>query len=85
MSMSGALAYRPDGTEAALVFQMRKGAYNDESLIEFLEEFHTHFAGERDPLIWDSFRPSGSRPRSSWTAPPGTTTGACRASNSPHL
>jgi transposase len=40
--MSAALAYRADGSEAALVFQMHAGSYNTESLIEFLEEFHTH-------------------------------------------
>jgi putative transposase len=53
MSMSAALAYRPDGTEAALVFAMRQGAYNTDSLIEFLEEFHLHFEGEKVTLIWD--------------------------------
>jgi putative transposase len=51
--MSAALAYRPDRSEAALVFQFKKDAYNDESLIEFLEEFRQHFEGERVTLIWD--------------------------------
>lgn len=51
--MSAALAFRADGSEAALVFQMRQGAYNTDSLIEFLEEFHVHFAGEQVTLIWD--------------------------------
>ena len=37
LSMAGALAYEPDGTDAQLVFQMRPGSYNDESLIEFLD------------------------------------------------
>ena len=35
LSMAGALAYEPDGTDAQLVFQMRPGSYNDESFIEF--------------------------------------------------
>ena len=47
--MSAALAYRPDRSQAALVFQIKDGAYNTETLIEFLDEFHTHFAGERSP------------------------------------
>jgi hypothetical protein len=41
LSMAGALAYEPDGTDAQLVFQMCPGAYNDESLIEFLTEKRT--------------------------------------------
>jgi hypothetical protein len=36
LSMASALAYEPDGSDARLVFQMRPGAYNDETLIEFL-------------------------------------------------
>ncbi len=38
--MAGALAYEPDGSDAQLIFQMRPGAYNDQSLIEFLTEMH---------------------------------------------
>jgi hypothetical protein len=38
--MSAALAFRPDGTEAALVFQCKKDAYDTDSLIEFLQELH---------------------------------------------
>lgn len=34
--MSAALARRPDGSEATLVFQRKKDAYNTDSLIEFL-------------------------------------------------
>jgi len=36
------LAYEPDGSDAHLVFQLRPGAYNDETLIEFLTEVHEH-------------------------------------------
>ena len=42
LSMAGALAYEPDGSDAHLVFQLRPGAYNDETLIEFLTEVHQH-------------------------------------------
>jgi len=66
--MSGALAYRPDGTEAALVFQFKSGAYNDVSLIEFLEEFHNHFAGEKITLIWDGLPSHRSRRMLDWIA-----------------
>ena len=68
LSMSGALAYRPDGSEAALVFQFRSGAYNDVSLIEFLEEFHTHFADESITLIWDGLPSHRSKRMKAWIA-----------------
>ena len=42
LSMAGALAYWPDRSQATLVFQIRPGADNDETLIEFLIELHTH-------------------------------------------
>src|SRR2546429_6840066 len=32
--------FRSDGRDAHLVFQLRPGAYNDETLIEFLTELH---------------------------------------------
>jgi putative transposase len=53
LSMAGAVCYRSDATEAALVFGMRPGAYNDEALIEFLCELHDHLDGEKVTLIWD--------------------------------
>lgn len=40
LSLAGALAYEPDGSDAHLVFQLRPGAYNDETLIEFLSELN---------------------------------------------
>jgi putative transposase len=64
--MSAALAYRADGTEAALVFQIKDGTYNTESLIEFLEEFHTHFAGEKVTLIWDGLPSHKSKAMLEW-------------------
>jgi hypothetical protein len=36
LSLASARAYEPDGSDAHLVFQLRPGAYNDETLIEFL-------------------------------------------------
>ncbi len=66
LSMSAALAYRADGSEAALVFQMHAGSYNTESLIEFLEEFHTHFSGEKVTLIWDGLPSHTSKAMKTW-------------------
>jgi transposase len=68
LSMSSVLAYRADGTEAALVFQIKDGSYNTESLIEFLEEFHTHFAGDKVTLIWDGLSAHKSKAMMAWIA-----------------
>jgi len=52
--MSGALAYRPDASQAALVFQIKEGSYNTDSLIEFLTDLHAHFGADKITLIWDN-------------------------------
>jgi hypothetical protein len=51
--MSAAVCFRPDGSEATLVFGMQPGSYNDESIMEFLSELHRHLDGDRVTLIWD--------------------------------
>ena len=66
--MSAALAYRPDGSQAALVFQIREGSYNTESLIAFLEDLHRHFGIEKITLIWDGLPAHRSRLMSAWIA-----------------
>jgi transposase len=66
LSMAAALAYRPDRSEAALVFAMRSGAYDTDSLIEFLDAFHTHFAGEKVTLIWDGLPSHRSTAMKAW-------------------
>jgi transposase len=68
LSMSAALVYRADGTEAALLFQLKEGSYNTESLIEFLEEFHLHFVGEKVTLIWDGLPSHTSKAMKAWIA-----------------
>lgn len=68
LSMSGALAFRPDGSEAALVFQIKEGAYNTESLIEFLTDLHAHFGSEKVTLIWDRLPSHKSRQMKAWIA-----------------
>lgn len=66
--MSAALAYAPDRSQASLVFDMKAGAYNTESLIEFLEDFHRHFAGDKITLIWDGLSSHRSKDMKVWIA-----------------
>jgi len=65
LSLAGALAYEPDGSDAHLVFQLRPGAYNDETLIEFLSELNEI---EQRPvlLIWDGLPGHRSRRMTVW-------------------
>ena len=65
LSLAGALAYEPDGSDAHLFFQLRPGAYNDETLIEFLSELHA--VEQRSVLlIWDGLPSHRSRRMSDW-------------------
>lgn len=66
LSMSGALAYRPDGSETSLLFQIKEGAYNTESLIEFLTALHEHFDGAKVTLIWDGLPSHRSKQMKAW-------------------
>jgi transposase len=68
LSMSAALAYKHDASGAAMVFDIRPGAYNTESLIGFLEDFHHHFAGEKVTLIWDGLPSHRSKAMKTWIA-----------------
>jgi putative transposase len=51
--MAGALAYRPDRTKAVFVFQIKNGAYNTDSLIQYLTDLRGHLQGQPVTLIWD--------------------------------
>jgi putative transposase len=51
--MAAACCYQADGTCAELVFGMRAGSYDEDSLIGFVEELHTHLAGKKVTLLWD--------------------------------
>jgi transposase len=66
--MAGALAYRPDASEAALMFQIKEGSYNTESLIEFLTDLHTHFGDDKITLIWDNLPSHKSKAMTAWIA-----------------
>ena len=65
LSLAGALAYEPDGSDAHLVFQLRPGAYNDETLIEFLSELNA-VEQRRVLLIWDGLPSHRSRRMLEW-------------------
>lgn len=68
LSLVGALAYEPDGSDAHLVFQLRPGAYNDETLIEFLTELNELEHQRPVLLIWDGLPSHRSRRMSEWIA-----------------
>jgi hypothetical protein len=67
LSLAGALAYEPNGSDAHFVFQLRPGAYKDETLIEFLGVLKEV---EQRPvlLIWDGLPSHRSRRMSDWIA-----------------
>ena len=67
LSLAGALAYEPDGSDAHLFFELRPGAYNDEALIAFLSELNE--VEQRNVLlIWDGLPSHRSRRMSDWIA-----------------
>jgi transposase len=68
MSMAGAVAYRPDRSEAVFVFQTRQGSYNTSSLIEFLTDLHEHLGGQPVTLIWDGLPSHRSKDMKQWLA-----------------
>src|SRR6266542_5261683 len=67
MSVAGALAYEPDGSDAQLIFAMRPGAYNGETLIEFLIELD-EIVQRRVILLWDGLPAHRSRRMTEWIA-----------------
>jgi transposase len=67
LSVAGALAYEPDGSAAHLIFQFRSGAYNDESLIQFLSEVRA-LEQRRVLLIWDGLPSHRSGRMREWIA-----------------
>ena len=51
-----------------MVFQITEGSYNTGSLIGFLTDLHTHFAGEKITLIWDNLSSHRSKDMKAWLA-----------------
>ena len=68
LSIAGALVYEPDGSDAHLVFQLRPGAYNQETLIEFLCDLHELEEPRSVVLIWDGLPAHRSRRMAEWAA-----------------
>ena len=66
--MAGALVYEPDGSDAHLVFQLRPGAYNDETLIEFLTDLDQLEQHRSVVLLWDGLPSHRSRRMLEWVA-----------------
>ena len=67
LSLAGALAYEPDGSDAHLFFELRPGAYNDETLIAFLSALN-EVELRNVLLIWDGLPSHRSRRMSDWIA-----------------
>jgi hypothetical protein len=53
--------YEADASDAHLVFQLRPGAYNDETLIEFLTDLHQIEQHRSVILLWDGLPSHRSR------------------------
>ena len=68
LSLAGALVYEPDGSDAHLVFQLRPGAYNDETLIEFLTDLDQLEQHRSVVLLWDGLPSHRSRRMMEWVA-----------------
>ena len=68
LSVAAALVYEPDGSDAYLVFQQRPGAYNTETLIEFLIELHAFEPHRSVLLIWDGLPSHRSLRMLDWIA-----------------
>jgi hypothetical protein len=68
LSIAGALVYEPDGSDAHLVFELRPGAYNDETLIEFLSDLHELERHRSVLVIWDGLPSHRSRRMTEWVA-----------------
>lgn len=61
LSMSGALAYRWDGSFFKLVFQIIPGSYRTDTLVNFLELLARQCPNRRIILIWDKLPAHRSR------------------------
>ena len=66
LSLAVALVFEPNGSAAHLVFQLRPGAYNGETLIEFLTDLHRLEPGRRMLLLWDGLPAHRSRCMTDW-------------------
>lgn len=61
LSVCAVVAYRCDGRRSRLVFQIRPGSYNSESLIGFLRDLKRHLRRQKAILVWDGLPAHKSR------------------------
>ena len=61
MSVCAAIGYRWDGRRSRLFFQTRKGSYNSETLIAFLQDLKRELRGRPAILVWDGLPAHKSR------------------------
>jgi transposase len=61
LSVAAVVGYGPWGRDAWVVFGTRAGAYDEDSLVEFLGELHQHLDGGKVTLIWDGLPSHRSR------------------------
>jgi len=66
LSLAAALVFEFDGSDAHLVFQLRPGAYNSQSLVEFLDALHQHEQHRSIRLVWDGLPAHRSRYMTDW-------------------
>ena len=66
LSLAAALVYEPNASDAHLVFELRPGAYNGETLIEFLSDLHQLEPGRRLVVLWDGLPAHRSRRMADW-------------------
>jgi transposase len=66
LSLAAALVYEADASDAHLVFELRPGAYNGETLIAFLTELHHLEPGRKIVLLWDGLPAHRSRCMTDW-------------------
>src|SRR6266511_4808796 len=67
LSLAAALVYEPDCSDAHLVFQLRPGAYNQDTLIEFLTDLH-QIEAARLVLLWDGLPAHRGKRMLEWVA-----------------
>jgi transposase len=68
LSLAAALVYEPDGSDAHLVFQLRPGAYNQDTLIDFLSDLHQIETARAVVLLWDGLPAHRGRRMLEWVA-----------------
>ena len=66
--MAAAVGFAPDGSDAWLVFHMQPGSYNEDTIIEFLEDLHRHLGKDKVTLIWDGLPSHRSKVMKAWIA-----------------